>query len=112
MADSRCKTCLWLINNTCTKDYKTCSENDYDRYEQNKAKDSDPVNPAHYKTGKVECINAMTEEFGAKSVSKFCICNVFKYMWRYADKNGSEDLEKAKWYMNKYKELLEINGMM
>jgi hypothetical protein len=27
--------------------------------------------------------------------------NVFKYQWRYKNKNGVEDLRKAQWYMNK-----------
>ena len=39
----------------------------------------------------------------------FCIGNVIKYIWRFKHKNGCEDLEKAKWYLEKvikkYKEL-------
>ena len=27
--------------------------------------------------------------------------NIMKYLWRYRYKNGVEDLEKAKWYLDK-----------
>jgi hypothetical protein len=27
--------------------------------------------------------------------------NVFKYLWRYKDKNGIEDLRKANWYLDR-----------
>ena len=27
--------------------------------------------------------------------------NVMKYLWRYEMKNGEEDLEEAKWYLDK-----------
>ena len=55
--------------------------------------------PTHYNRG-MECIDEMIAVFGA-----FCICNVWKYRYRAADKNGEEDLDKSDWYMNKYMEL-------
>lgn len=62
----------------------------------------DPVNhPAHYETGKFECIEVMEEVFGTEAVKDFCICNAFKYLWRHKHKNGLEDLKKAVWYLNK-----------
>ena len=68
--------------------------------------DFDPVNkPQHYANGKVECIDAMERVFGVEAVKAFCLCNAFKYHWRHNDKNGEEDLRKASWYMDKYKEL-------
>lgn len=36
----------------------------------------------------------------------FCIGNVIKYLWRYKIKNGTQDLEKAQWYLA---EAIEIN---
>ena len=30
----------------------------------------------------------------------FNIGNAIKYLWRYKDKNGAEDLRKAIWYIN------------
>lgn len=68
----------------------------------------DVVNkPAHYNQGNIECIDAMLAAFGIKDVVAYCMCNAFKYVWRYKYKNGIEDLEKAIWYLNKGVELLE-----
>ena len=66
----------------------------------------DVVNhPGHYETGKFECIEVMQEVMGVDAVKDFCICNVFKYVYRHKNKNGLEDLKKAQWYLNKYLEL-------
>jgi hypothetical protein len=62
--------------------------------------------PSHYAGDKIECIDAMVKEFGKDAVEHFCLLNCFKYLWRFGDKNGDEDIEKAKWYFAKYKELL------
>lgn len=71
--------------------------------------DYDPVSkPEHYTNTKVECIDAMIEVFGIEAVKSFCVCNSFKYHWRAKDKNGEEDLQKADWYMQKYKELVNM----
>ena len=68
----------------------------------------DNVNhPAHYNTGKYESIDVMIETQGAAAVKDFCICNAFKYIYRYRNKNGLEDIKKAIWYLNKYVELEE-----
>lgn len=62
----------------------------------------DPVNrPAHYMSGGIECIDALTAAFGAEAVKDFCLCNAFKYLWRHRNKNGVEDLKKARWYLNR-----------
>ena len=67
---------------------------------------NDNVNhPEHYTYGGLECIEVMEHVFGANAVMDFCICNAFKYMWRSDYKNGKEDIDKAAWYINKYKEL-------
>ena len=68
----------------------------------------DNVNhPNHYETGKFECIEVMEEAIGTDAVKDFCVCNAFKYIYRHKRKNGKEDLEKARWYINKYLELCE-----
>lgn len=62
----------------------------------------DPVDhPSHYTHGSVECIDAMVETQGKNAVQHFCICNAFKYLWRWRGKNGMEDIKKAAWYLNK-----------
>ena len=66
----------------------------------------DSVNhPSHYETGKYECIDVMLETQGVDAVKDFCICNAFKYLYRHNNKNGSEDISKAHWYLTKYLEL-------
>lgn len=69
----------------------------------------DNVNhPAHYeRDGAIECIDEMMMIFGSQAVMDFCKCNAWKYRYRAADKNGSEDISKSDWYMRKYKELAE-----
>ena len=61
----------------------------------------DKINhPRHYDGG-IECIDAMKESQGIFAVRDFCICNVFKYVWRFRRKNGLEDLKKARWYLDR-----------
>lgn len=72
---------------------------------------ADVVNhPAHYETGKFECIEVMREVFGDEALKGFCQCNAFKYLYRMNRKNGIEDMKKAKWYIDKYIELETNNG--
>lgn len=67
--------------------------------------------PKHYnREGAMESIDEMVLIFGKEAVMNFCKCNVWKYRYRAAEKNGEEDLKKSDWYMRKYKELSESNG--
>ena len=52
--------------------------------------------PKHYTShpSGVECIQ-ITEHMG------FVLGNALKYIWRADLKNGIEDLEKAKWYIER-----------
>jgi hypothetical protein len=50
----------------------------------------------------------MVETQGVDAVKNFCICNAFKYIYRHRFKNGTEDIKKAIWYLNKYVELNEL----
>lgn len=52
--------------------------------------------PMHYVShlSGVECIQ-ITEHMN------FCVGNAIKYLWRTDHKNGIEDLEKAKWYIER-----------
>ena len=67
----------------------------------------DKVNhPVHYAdTCSLECIQVMQLVFGTGAVMCFCLCNAFKYMWRYKNKNGQEDLKKCDWYLQKAEDL-------
>lgn len=70
---------------------------------------ADNVNrPSHYnREGAIQSIDEMIAVFGKEVVAHFCLCNVWKYRYRAADKNGAEDIAKSDWYMRKYMELTE-----
>lgn len=63
----------------------------------------DNVNhPSHYKLKGLEpyeSIDIIKASLGEEFKS-FCIGNVFKYIIRYKNKNGIEDLKKASVYLN------------
>lgn len=64
--------------------------------------EKDNINPNHYKNGKVECIDAIDSATVNKiGIEAVCVANVIKYLWRYEDKNGKEDVMKARWYLEK-----------
>lgn len=68
----------------------------------------DPTNPDHYKNHtSLECIEEMDFIFGYNAVIDFCVCNAWKYIRRWKNKNGVEDLKKAKWYIEKTWELMD-----
>lgn len=71
----------------------------------------DNVNhPKHYESGSFECIEVMLETQGVEEVKSFCICNAFKYLYRHKRKNGTEDIKKARWYIDKFIELSGEGG--
>lgn len=91
----------FTINSEKRSNAKECFEPELDC-------ESDVVNhPGHYTCGKYECIDEMINIFGEDAVIDFCKCNVYKYRYRFAQKNGEEDLQKAEWYMGKLIELQE-----
>lgn len=68
-------------------------------------------NPPHYTQGGIECIDAMEAAYGTEAVIMFCMCNAFKYQWRFNRKNGREDILKCQWYQNKMVQLQnKLNG--
>lgn len=54
----------------------------------------------HYANNGIEPIEIMRKNFSHDEFVGFCKGNVLKYILRYKDKNGLEDLEKAKIYLN------------
>lgn len=56
-------------------------------------------NPSHYNSGKIEVIDFIEDQ-----KLGFCLGNVIKYVSRAGKKDSSktiEDLEKAKWYLER-----------
>ena len=64
---------------------------------------TDMVNhPKHYNQGGIECIDALkAATVGKRGIEAVCVANVIKYLWRYEEKNGIEDVRKAKWYIER-----------
>ena len=68
----------------------------------------DNINPNHYKQGGVECIDALeAATVNLKGIEAVCTANAIKYLWRWKEKNGHEDLNKAIWYINRLLHKLE-----
>ena len=58
----------------------------------------DPIRPMHYAfdEGVIECIDYIESH-----AFDFVEGNVIKYVTRYQHKNGTEDLKKARWYLDR-----------
>ena len=68
----------------------------------------DMVNsPPHYNEAGVECIDAIAAALG-EGFEFYLQGNIMKYLWRYRYKNGTEDLKKASWYLDKL--ITEVEG--
>mgnify|MGYP005814456117 FL=1 len=62
----------------------------------------DMVNsPSHYNKHGIECIQAIRATLTDEEFRGYCKGNVLKYTWREAYKNKDEDLQKARWYLNR-----------
>ena len=59
---------------------------------------TDPTNPSYYGYDEavIECIDYIDSH-----AFDFLEGNVIKYVTRYQDKNGIEDLKKARWYIDR-----------
>jgi hypothetical protein len=64
--------------------------------------------PPHYNNTEIECIEAIAAATG-DGFEYYLQGNIMKYLWRYRYKNGVEDLEKARWYLNKL--IVEVEGL-
>ena len=63
---------------------------------------NDSINPNHYKQGKVECIDCIeSATSNLTGFEGFCTGNAIKYLYRWKQKGGVTDLEKARWYLNR-----------
>lgn len=62
----------------------------------------DVVNsPPHYTAGGIEAIDAIKAAVAtAPPVQAVFVANILKYVWRYREKNGKQDLLKARWYLD------------
>lgn len=73
--------------------------------ETEKIENVEKVNhPQHYNNGSIECI-VIVRNMG------FDLGSAVKYLWRFEDKNGIEDLQKAIWYLRDIKSHQYLTGM-
>lgn len=72
----------------------------------------DMVNsPSHYASSSIECIDYIESYLSKEEFIGYLRGNITKYLHRFRDKNGAEDLEKAKWYMQKLINLSYLKGL-
>ncbi len=57
--------------------------------------DEKVINPSHYRQGNIEVIDFILDQ-----KFNYLEGNIIKYVSRYKFKNGIEDLNKAKWYLD------------
>ena len=70
--------------------------------------DFDPVDkPYHYNKGGIECIDAIKASMSVECFKGYLKGNILKYVWRYEEKGGIQDLEKAKVYLSRLIEELK-----
>lgn len=73
-----------------------------------KSTDYDFVNPNHYKSFEKETWEMIVDIWGVDAFIKHCEMSAFKYRQRLGNKPDQpieRDLEKARWYERKAKEL-------
>ena len=100
--------------NKCYSWYKEIDQASCENAEDsccNKEPNVDMVNhPSHYTQGGIECIDCIkSATVGKVGIEAFCVGNAIKYLFRYEEKNGIEDVKKARWYIDRLIKELE-NG--
>lgn len=63
---------------------------------------NNPVNPDYYLSKSpdgVSCWNAIESATGQSGFEAYCIGCIIKYLWRFREKNGIEDLRKCQQYL-------------
>lgn len=98
--------------NKCYNWYKELDQASCENAEDiccNKESNVDMVNhPSHYTQGGIECIDALKAATVSKNgIEAVCTANAIKYLWRYEEKNGIEDVKKARWYIDRLIKELE-----
>lgn len=68
----------------------------------------DVVNhPSHYTDASgIECIEAIEAQLTIEEYEGYLRGNCVKYLWRWKNKGGVQDLKKCKWYLER---LIELN---
>ncbi|MDH8978839.1 DUF3310 domain-containing protein [Staphylococcus epidermidis] len=109
LVHSRLGMAKWVADVEATDGRTWTIDDSYDFYslpdenEETKKTLDDKVNhPSHYTYGDIEImdfIEQVTKDY--KPELAFAIGNAIKYISRANRKNGKEDLDKARWYLNR-----------
>jgi len=65
--------------------------------------------PAHYTQGGIECIDAIRASMNGIEFQGYLKGNVLKYVWRWRNKGGLEDLKKAQVYLGWLIQTIEVD---
>ena len=106
--DPLCKECLMAENcafngpTDISEDGKTviCAYFTPKNAVEEKKVDEHVNHPSHYTQGGIECIKCIEASMKPEGFQDYCKGNVIKYIHRWRDKGGVEDLKKAKVYLN------------
>lgn len=61
----------------------------------------DNINPSHYQRDGMECIDAIKAAVqNLTGAEAYCTGSAIKYLWRWDEKGGKDDLKKAMWFIN------------
>lgn len=64
------------------------------------------INPSYYIKEGLECYEVQKASVGLNKFQGYLECCIYKYLWRWEEKNGKQDLEKAAEYLAKLIETL------
>ena len=103
LSDESTEDCYWFLVNEGLIGKPEQPEINFVKVERNDA--VEPTNdavqhPSHYTQGGIECIDAIRASMTADGFCDYCKGNIIKYIWRWRDKGGVEDLRKASVYLN------------
>jgi hypothetical protein len=60
----------------------------------------DPINPNHYQRDGMECIDAIKAAVqNLSGAEAYETGSAIKYLWRWKEKGGQDDLNKAIWFI-------------
>ena len=101
--DKSTEDCYWFLVNEGLISKPEQPEINFVKVERND--EVEPTNdavqhPPHYTHGGIECIEAIRASMTADGFCDYCKGNIIKYIWRWRDKGGVEDLHKASVYLD------------
>ena len=60
----------------------------------------DNINPSHYQRDGMECIDAIKAAVqNLSGAEAYCTGSAIKYLWRWKEKGGKDDLNKSIWFI-------------